>query len=98
MTEQEAVAFMEQIEQFVAHAKAVGGLYIVVLVDMPANNQEGVVKTVEMVTNHPLFDGIIGMPNPSMVFKSVAGKAEAEKLKKTLEKLGCTVELLEMPA
>lgn len=99
LTEQEAAALAEQIEQFMAMVQAAGGFYIVALSNVPVKAQAATIKAIETASHHELCCDIIGMPEPhTVIFRTEAGKVEAEKLHNTFSKLGCESELIEMPA
>lgn len=99
LTEQEAAALVKQIEHFAAMVQAAGGFYIVAISNVPFNAQTATIKAIESASNHELCCDILGMPEPhTIIFRTEAGKVEAEKLQKALEKLGCEAELIEMPA
>lgn len=96
-SEEEMAAMAQQIELFLTMVQEVGGLYIVTVTDMPAKTKAAAFRAMEVASHHALCDDIIGMPEPhTVMFKSAAGKPEAQKLKIVLEKLGCTVELIEL--
>jgi hypothetical protein len=99
LTEQETAVLVEQIEQFMAMVQAAGGFYIVALSNVPVKAQAATIKAIETASHHELCCDIIGMPEPhTVIFRTEAGKVEAEKLHNTLSKLGCEAEFIEMPA
>lgn len=97
LSDQEIAAIGQEIEQAIETIRQVGGLYFVMITDMPAVAKKAAIKALETASQHELCDDIIGMPEPhTVIFKSEAGKAEAQKLKAALEKIGCTVEIMDI--
>lgn len=96
-SEEEIAAMVQQMEEFLAMVKEVDGLYITTVIEMPAKIKLAAFRVMELSSKNELCEDMIGMPEPhTVIFRSPAGKAEAQKLKAALEKLGCKVELIEL--
>lgn len=93
-TEEQVAQMMEQMEEFLAMVQQVGGLYVVAVGEIPQHKKMAVYQAIKTASEHPLC---IEADPSAIVFKSVEGKIQAQKLKAALEKLGCQTELIEMP-
>lgn len=94
-TQEELELMAQHVEEFLEMVKQVGGLYIVAVAQMPTHAKMAAFNVMKAAAEHDLC---VEADPSAVIFKSVAGKVEAQKLKAALEKLGCTVELIEMPA